>query len=93
MKNKINYDDEEIEILDNFRTGNLNQSKSAELEKKVAKECAENTLEKYKHVYIRLSERDLQKLKIKSLESGISYQTLISVVLHQYIENKIKIVI
>lgn len=46
MENKINYDGEEIEILDNFQSGNLFQSKSVELDKKIAQQCAENTIEK-----------------------------------------------
>jgi len=49
--------------------------------------------EKYKKriISIRLSEADIRKLKKKSLETGIPYQTLISFLIHQYVEGKIKL--
>ncbi len=47
--------------------------------------------EKKKVISIRISEGDLRKLKKKSLETGIPYQTLISSLIHQFAEGKIKI--
>jgi predicted DNA binding CopG/RHH family protein len=58
------------------------------------KEKLQNAVrEKYKKkvISIRLSEADIRKLKKKSLETGIPYQTLISSLIHQYVEGKIKI--
>lgn len=45
---------------------------------------AAETLNKTKNINIRLSEKDLQKLKIKAVETGIPYQTLVSSVLHRF---------
>ncbi len=47
--------------------------------------------EKKKVISIRISEGDLRKLKKKSLETGIPYQTLISSLIHQFAEGKIKV--
>ena len=89
MNKKINT--EELEILENYEKGNLIKSKSIKEDIKEAKEAAKNTISKLKHISIRLSEKDIKKLKIKAIETGISYQTLIGALIHQYTENKIKL--
>ncbi len=89
MNKKI--DTEELEILEKYEKGNLIQSKSINEDIKEAKEVARNTISKSKHISIRLSEKDIKKLKIKAIETGMSYQTLIGVLIHQYTENKIKL--
>ncbi len=89
MNKKLNK--EELEILDKYEKGNLIQSKSLKKDIKEAKEVAKNTISKLKHISIRLSEKDIKKLKTKAIETGISYQTLIGALIHQYTENKIKL--
>ena len=89
MNKKLN--NEELEILDKYEKGNLIQSKSLKEDIKEAKEVAKNTISKLKHISIRLSEKDIKKLKTKAIETGISYQTLIGALIHQYTENKIKL--
>ena len=49
---------------------------------------AQSTLDKTKNINIRLTEKDLLKIKAKSAEKGLPYQTLISSVLHQYLSSK-----
>ena len=39
---------------------------------------------------IRISERDLRSLKIRALEEGIPYQTLVSMIIHKYLSGKLK---
>ncbi len=48
-----------------------------------AKAAAKNTLNKTRNINIRLSERDLYKLKAKAIEEGIPYQTLATSILHK----------
>lgn len=88
---KTNYDDEELDIISSYDAGTLIQTENHITDIEMAVRTAKNTLNKSKHISIRLSEKDLNKLKAKSLESGIAYQTLIGVLIHQYAENKIKI--
>ena len=76
---------EELEILNKYEKGNLIQSKSLKKEVKEAKEVAKNTISKLKHISIRLSEKDIKKLKIKAIETGISYQTLIGALIHRHV--------
>ncbi len=49
---------------------------------------ARNTFKKDKRINIRISEKDLLSLKAKSLEEGIPYQTLISSILHKYLNGR-----
>lgn len=52
-------------------------------EKAKAEASAKATLNKTRNINIRLSERDLYKLKAKAIEEGIPYQTLASSLLHK----------
>ncbi len=54
-----------------------------EIEKAKAEASAKATLNKTRNINIRLSERDLYKLKAKAIEEGIPYQTLASSILHK----------
>lgn len=76
-------DPEEEEILKAFEKGKLVRSKNFDEEKKLLEEAAKNTLNKTRNINIRLSERDLYKLKAKAVREGIPYQTLASSILHK----------
>jgi predicted DNA binding CopG/RHH family protein len=58
--------------------------------KKLLKKGAK-AFEKKKAISLRISQRDLKLLKRKSLETGIPYQTIISSLIRQYVEGKIKL--
>ena len=76
-------DSEEEEILKAFEEGKLVRIENFHHEKKILEEAAKNTLNKVKNINIRLSARDLYKLKIKAAEEGIPYQTLAASILHK----------
>ena len=44
---------------------------------------------KTKNINIRIREHDLQMLKEKSAKEGLPYQTLITQILHKYINNRL----
>ena len=44
-----------------------------------------NSANKTKNINIRISAHDIEKVKQKSTEEGIPYQTLISSIIHKYI--------
>ncbi len=74
---------EEQELLDAFESGELKSVPNLVREKKRFQVIARNTLNKTKNINIRLSERDLSKLKAKAIEEGLPYQTLASSILHK----------
>ena len=90
---KTKYSQEEKEILEAFGSGKLKKSKKIKEEKIVAKEAAANTILKTKLVNVRLTEKEISKLKAKAVEAGLSYQTLINALIHQYLENRISLTI
>jgi predicted DNA binding CopG/RHH family protein len=77
-------DKEEKELLEEFERGEWVPVKNQAKARREAIEAARNTLNKLRNINIRLSERDLQKLKAKAVENGIPYQTLASSVLHRF---------
>jgi predicted DNA binding CopG/RHH family protein len=83
MKNNI-LNKEEKELLKEFDSGNFKKTKGSAETKELYKQYAKQTLLKSKSINIRISERDLQKLKSLAAEKGLPYQTLISSLLHQY---------
>jgi len=66
------------------------QGKKREKIEALLRKGAEN-FEKKKLISLRVSERDLKLLKRKSLETSIPYQTIISALIRQYVEGKIKL--
>ena len=78
-------DPEEEEILKAFEEGKLVRVKDFEKEKKILEEAARNTSKKTKNINLRLSEKVVAKLKVKAEEEGIPYQTLVSSILHKFV--------
>ena len=83
------YTDYEKEILESYDNNEWLSISDIESDKKRYSQIAKNTILKNKRINIRISERDLTKLKMKSTEEGLPYQTLISSVLHKYISGKL----
>ncbi|MCK4540788.1 MAG: antitoxin [Spirochaetales bacterium] len=83
------YSKEELDIVEAIEGGKFKSIESLDEEKKRYSEYAANTLRKDKRVNIRISERDLQSIQRKAIEEGIPYQTLISSLLHKYINGRL----
>jgi predicted DNA binding CopG/RHH family protein len=83
------YSEEELDIVNAIEDGEFKSVNNLEKEKKMYSQYAANTLRKDKRVNIRISERDLQSIQRKALEEGIPYQTLISSLLHKYINGRL----
>lgn len=76
-------DDEEQEILDAYEAGELVTVAKPQQEAAKAKAAARATLNKTMNISIRISKRDLYKLRAKAIEEGLPYQTYASSVLHK----------
>jgi predicted DNA binding CopG/RHH family protein len=82
----MKYDREEKSITDAYKKGGMTLSTPSEREIEAIKATARNTLTKDKRITIRLYDHDYQGIQKKALEMGIPYQTLISGIIHRYIE-------
>ena len=84
---KIKLDKKEDEILQDFEKGKY---KSVLKEKiPVVRDAAKASLNKNRNINLRVAEKDLLKIKQKSLKAGIPYQTIISSLMHKYAEGEI----
>ena len=81
----VTLSDEEFELLEAIEKGEFVSVKNLDQAKKDAIDVAKNTLKKTKNINIRLSEKDLQKIKTKAVEDGLPYQTLVSSIIHRFI--------
>jgi predicted DNA binding CopG/RHH family protein len=87
----MKYDKEEQDILEAFDADELKLSKPSKEEIELIKSAANNTFKKNKRVTIRLYEHDFAGIQKKALEMGIPYQTLISGIIHRYVEGDLKV--
>ena len=76
---------EEKELLKSVENGEWQRIPDFKKEAKRYQESARETLRKNRRVNIRMTERDLVRIQKKAIEEGLPYQTLISSVLHKYI--------
>lgn len=81
---KLILDHYEKQILEDFEKGEFKPVKNEKKEMAKLVRIAKNTLQKTKNINIRLSQKDLLKLKAKAAEHSIPYQTLATMALHDY---------
>jgi predicted DNA binding CopG/RHH family protein len=82
----MEFDKEENEILEAYGSGKIKLSKPSAKEIEATKAAAESTFKKDKRVTIRLYNHDYKGIQKKALQMGVPYQTLISGIIHRYIE-------
>ncbi len=67
----------------------MNELKPVSKEKREQIEKIIERSRKDKAISLRLSRYDLEKIKERAREEGVPYQTLISMVLHKYVTNRL----
>jgi predicted DNA binding CopG/RHH family protein len=82
--NTIDYSEEELELLDVMENRPLASVPNLSQEIAQLKASVKIKHAKRKSINLRLLEDDLQRIKIKALQEGIPYQTLIGSILHKY---------
>lgn len=80
---------EEKEILAAYEKGLIKTTTPSKKELKEVKSTAEKTFRKNRRITIRLYDHDFKGIQKKAMEMGIPYQTLISAMIHQYIEGEL----
>ena len=89
MKNSEYLDAEEKELVESYEKGEWQSIDNLEEEKRLHAQYAKNTSIKNKRINIRITERDFLSLKEKAYQEGIPYQSLISSILHKYINGSL----
>ena len=89
-KSKIQLDEEELQILQDFEEGKFEKVQNFRGEKRKLEETAYNTLQKDKRINIRISSRDLEKIQARAAKEGMPYQTYIASILHKVVAGRLK---
>ncbi len=85
----MNMTKEEKDLLDSVERGEWKRISNFQRESARYRNSARAALRKDKRVNIRMAERDLLRFKKTAMQEGLPYQTLISSVLHKYINGRI----
>lgn len=89
MPKKHFIDDEERDIIDAYERGEYAISPQSNQLQNMLEKAASNYLKKDARINIRISDADLNGLKIKAAEEGMPYQTLIASVLHKFVSGRL----
>jgi predicted DNA binding CopG/RHH family protein len=81
----MKFDKEEKELIASIEKGEWRSISKLQREIEKSKKIAEATLRKDQRMNIRISKKDLNALKVKAIEEGIPYQTLLSRLIHKYL--------
>ncbi len=85
----MKYDKEEKSIIEAYESGKMELSAPLKREIESIKSIAKSTFKKDKRITIRLYDHDYKGIQKKAMEMGIPYQTLISGLIHRYIEGEL----
>jgi predicted DNA binding CopG/RHH family protein len=84
----INLDEYEADILQSVE--NEEWQSRGDIDKRIKELQSYVKNQKKKAISIRISENDIYELKKKALESGVPYQNIIQMLIHQFASNKIQ---
>ncbi|MFC1859676.1 antitoxin [Thermodesulfobacteriota bacterium] len=82
-------DQEEKDLMESIERDEWQPVKKFDQEKEKAIAAARNTLKKEKRINLRLTQKDYHQIQIKAIEEGIPYQTLISSLVHKYLNGSL----
>jgi len=83
------YDKNEKALMESIEKEEWVSITSLAEEIKKARQAARATVTKSERMNIRISPNDLRRLKIKAIEEGMPYQTLVSSIIHKYISGRL----
>jgi len=84
----INLDEYETDILQSVENSEWQSRGNIDDRIKELQSYVKN--QKKKAISIRVGENDIYELKKKALESGVPYQNIIQMLIHQFASNKIQ---
>ncbi len=82
-------DQEEKDLMESIENDEWKSVNNISLEKEKVIAAARNTLKKDKRINLRLTQKDYHQIQIKAIEEGVPYQTLISSLVHKYLNGSL----
>jgi len=89
MSKKKYLDNEEQKLIESLESDNWKSAKNLEEWKTRLSKAATNTLAKDQRMNIRITKNDLDGIKLKAMEQGLPYQTLVTSIIHKYVTGKL----
>jgi len=90
MKAKaVAYNEDEEKLMTSVENEEWISVDNLEEEIEKAQAAARETFKKSERMNIRISQRDLNGLKVRAMEEGIPYQTLVSGIIHKYLSGRL----
>ena len=83
------YDKKEKSLMESVENEDWASVDNLAQEIKKAREAARATFKKSERMNIRMSPKDLKDLKVRALQEGMPYQTLVSSVIRKYLSGKL----
>jgi len=84
------FDKEEQELMKSIENDEWVSVNNLDEEIQTARDAARATFLKSERMNIRISPRDLNGLKVRAMEEGIPYQTLVSSIIHKYLAGRLR---
>ena len=83
-KHAAQLNTEECQIVQEYEQGISKSVPNLAQELAYFREVAKQSSARTKSINLRLSERDLHRIKTKAAEEGVPYQTLLASLIHKY---------
>lgn len=80
-------DEYERKLMESLERGEWTPVEPQDQAIKAARETARNTIAKTERMNIRISKRDLTRLKERALQNGLPYQTLVGEIITTYLNS------
>ncbi|MBW1851539.1 MAG: antitoxin [Deltaproteobacteria bacterium] len=84
------FDKEEQELMKSIENDEWVSVNNLDEEIQKARDAARGTFLKSERMNIRISPKDLNGLKVRAMEEGIPYQTLVSSIIHKYLAGRLR---
>jgi predicted DNA binding CopG/RHH family protein len=85
-----NYlDNEEQRLVESLEKDGWKSTKDLDSWKNILSKTASNTLAKDQRMNIRITKNDLDGIKLKAMEEGLPYQSLVASIIHKYVTGRL----
>jgi predicted DNA binding CopG/RHH family protein len=89
LKDRFKLDDEEQALEEALERGEFEETMTREQAQRNWSEVLSNTVRK-SQVTFRVNDSVIDKLKIRAMQEGMPYQTLVNSILHKYVTGRLK---
>src|SRR3990172_9089169 len=86
---KMKMTKEEKELMESLEKDEWRSIPNLKEEIKRSKTYARATITKDRRMKIRIAKKDLDALKVKAIEEGVPYQTLVSSIIHKFLSGRL----